>query len=69
MFSFNAYPQFVLKKEPDEWTWTLCFRHAVQAAVVNLSVEAKLTEDYFGTICDACEYEQKHDVPWNPLEG
>ena len=67
MFSFNAYLQFVLKKESEEWT--LCFRHAVQSAVVNLSVETKLTEDYFGTICDACEYEQKNDVPWNPLEG
>lgn len=67
MFSFNAYPQFVLKRESGEWT--LCFRHAVQSAVVNLSVEAKLTEDYFGTICDACTYEEENEVPWNPLEG
>lgn len=67
MFSFNAYVVFWLKRE--DTIWTVCFRHAVQSAVVNLPVEAKLTEDYFGTICDACEYEQKNDVPWNPLEG
>ena len=67
MLSFNAYPQFVLKKEPS--AWTLCFRHAVQAAVVNLAVKATLTEDYFGTICDACDKERQTDAPWNPLEG
>ena len=67
MLSFNAYPQFVLKKESS--AWTLCFRHAVQAAVVNLAVGATLTEDYFGTICDACSKERQTDAPWNPLEG
>ena len=51
MFSFEAYVVFWLRRK--DTTWTVCFRHAVQAAVANQSVEAKLDEDYFRTICDA----------------
>ena len=67
MFSFEAYVVFWLKRK--DTTWTVCFRHAVQAAVTNQNVEAKLDEDYFRTICDACAEEEKTGRPWNPLEG
>ena len=74
MFSFEAYVVFWLRRK--DTTWTVCFRHAVQAAVTNQNVEANtrglrpvLDEDYFRTICDACAEEEKTGRPWNPLEG
>ena len=67
MLSISVHIIFELRRDPTPWS--LCFRHAAQAAIVNKDVRATLTEDYFATICDACHHETTHGAPWNPLEG